>query len=341
MGGVLKIQPTPREVGERVLELLNEIDAERPKVDDELMADRLGAYLDALGVDRKPVRFHTDVRAYRLARVWPGSDRASWALFTTRQSRLLESTRTMNDRRSDVRRQLGRLLDADWTVIALGLGSSKYVRGVRTVSTSLDRIAQRLTTGMGTSSRHFAALIPLAEAAGAGLFAYSVGWNGRCIDLAALTRPKMRFDQEGRLHDWDGRLAVEWPNAKGMYFWHGVDMPEHAGRDPDAVTPTRVLGWANAERRRVAIERIGLQRFLTEVRATVVQEDDYGRLWHTSRDVGGEPFVAVEVVNGTVEPDGSYRRYFLRVPPSARTARHAVAWTFGLTTPEYEPAVES
>ena len=37
----------------------------------------------------------------------------------------------------------------------------------------------------------------------------------------------------------------------------------------------------------------------------------------------------MEVVNATAEPDGSHRRYFLRVPPTARTAREAVGWTFG------------
>jgi hypothetical protein len=40
--------------------------------------------------------------------------------------------------------------------------------------------------------------------------------------------------------------------------------------------------------------------------------------------------VLVEVVNATQEPDGWHRRYYLRVPPSIRTARAAVAWTFGI-----------
>jgi hypothetical protein len=42
-----------------------------------------------------------------------------------------------------------------------------------------------------------------------------------------------------------------------------------------------------------------------------------------------------------MEPDGSLKRYFLRVPPGTRTARRAVAWSFGLTKNAYEPAVES
>ena len=48
----------------------------------------------------------------------------------------------------------------------------------------------------------------------------------------------------------------------------------------------------------------------------------------------GERAQVVEVVNATPEPDGSYRRYFLRVPPQVRTAREAVAWTFGFEDAE-------
>jgi len=53
------------------------------------------------------------------------------------------------------------------------------------------------------------------------------------------------------------------------------------------------------------------------------------RLWRTSFQIDGEHYAAVEVVIATAEPDGSYRRYFLRVPPATRTAREAFAWTFG------------
>ena len=49
----------------------------------------------------------------------------------------------------------------------------------------------------------------------------------------------------------------------------------------------------------------------------------------------------VEVVNSTPEPDGTRKTYFLRVPPTTRTAREAVAWTFGLRADAYRPAVET
>jgi hypothetical protein len=43
------------------------------------------------------------------------------------------------------------------------------------------------------------------------------------------------------------------------------------------------------------------------------------------------------VVNGSPEPDGTFRTYFLRVPPTVRTAREGVAWTFELTEHDYLP----
>src|SRR5262249_23597685 len=62
-----------------------------------------------------------------------------------------------------------------------------------------------------------------------------------------------------------------------------------------------------------------------------INQDDHGKLWHCTLTADDEPLHVVEVVNATPEPDGSYRRYFLRVPPASRTARQAVAWTFGFT----------
>ncbi len=54
-----------------------------------------------------------------------------------------------------------------------------------------------------------------------------------------------------------------------------------------------------------------------------------------------EPIVMVEVLNSTPEPDGTRKTYFLRVPPTMRTAREAVAWTFDMDGAAYAPAVES
>jgi hypothetical protein len=49
----------------------------------------------------------------------------------------------------------------------------------------------------------------------------------------------------------------------------------------------------------------------------------------------------VEVVNGTPEPDGTHKRYFLQVPPTVRTPREGVAWTYGLSERQYRPVVRT
>ena len=49
----------------------------------------------------------------------------------------------------------------------------------------------------------------------------------------------------------------------------------------------------------------------------------------------------VKVVNSTPEPDGSFKDYFLRVPPEIVRAKQAVAWTFGKKENEYSPALQT
>jgi hypothetical protein len=71
-----------------------------------------------------------------------------------------------------------------------------------------------------------------------------------------------------------------------------------------------------------------------------MQADDYGKLWRCELP-GDEPLVMVEVVNATPEPDGTSATYLLRVPPTTRTAKQAVAWTFGMTADDYHPAAQA
>jgi hypothetical protein len=76
--------------------------------------------------------------------------------------------------------------------------------------------------------------------------------------------------------------------------------------------------------------------------AMLVRKDEFGKLWRLQPGWDEEEPRVVEDVNRTPEPDGSYRHYFLQVPPSVRTAREAVAWTFGLASAdEYALTLES
>jgi hypothetical protein len=48
----------------------------------------------------------------------------------------------------------------------------------------------------------------------------------------------------------------------------------------------------------------------------------------------------MEVVNATPEPDGTHRHFFLQVPANLRTAREAVAWTYGMRAEAYVHLVQ-
>jgi hypothetical protein len=87
------------------------------------------------------------------------------------------------------------------------------------------------------------------------------------------------------------------------------------------------------------IEIMTPQRFIEEGGAYRVAVDDTGVLWR--QRWRWEAWVAVEVVNGTPEPDGSFKRYFLQVPATVRTPREAVAWTYGLAERHYRPMVRT
>jgi len=156
-----------------------------------------------------------------------------------------------------------------------------------------------------------------------------------------MERPaRVGFDDGGRLHAGHGP-ALAYPGGLRVWADHGVVVPERVIDDPGSITVEDVNSQTNAEVRRVMTERFGLERLIRDGGGHLVGQDETGRLWRRTRSHrrwDHEPLVMVEVQNSTPEPDGSVRTYFLRVPPDMRSARDAVAWTFGLRGSEYEPA---
>ena len=54
---------------------------------------------------------------------------------------------------------------------------------------------------------------------------------------------------------------------------------------------------------------------------------------HDTRNL--DKWNAVEVIDGTPGPDGQRKHYVLPVPTNLRSAREAVAWTYGLSSAQY------
>jgi uncharacterized protein DUF6745 len=182
---------------------------------------------------------------------------------------------------------------------------------------------------------------PHASAVGklAGLMrvARVAGWWWPFERVAVMSeRPTMLArDDQGRLHGEDGP-AIAWPDGLVLHCWRGMLVPADLIGQLDGLTVERIHSEQNAELRRVLTERYGFDRYLRDAGATRVGTDETGVLWRLPID-GDEPLVMVEVTNSTPEPDGSSRRYWLRVPPTTRSAREAVAWTFGVAPEEYRP----
>ncbi len=161
----------------------------------------------------------------------------------------------------------------------------------------------------------------------AGLYGAALLRQGTASRTILIGRPRLRF-RSGVLHAADVP-AVVWPDGSETWYWAGLEVPARIAASRNDLTAEQVAGIDNQELRRVVLERLGWERFLETADAELRAQDDYGRLWATAILLDGQRVQLVEVVNATAEADGSYRRYFLRVPPAARTAREAVAWTFG------------
>ncbi|MFF8727052.1 DUF6745 domain-containing protein [Streptomyces sp. NPDC015171] len=146
-------------------------------------------------------------------------------------------------------------------------------------------------------------------------------------------------DEAGSVDRGDGP-ALAFPDGFALHAWRGMPVEPSFIEELRTLAPERIRSEENAELRRVMLEFYGYDRYLADSGAQPVHKDETGTLWRVALD-GDEPVVMVEVVNSTPEPDGSYRTYWLRVPPRTRTAREGVAWTFGLDASAYAPLCET
>ena len=122
--------------------------------------------------------------------------------------------------------------------------------------------------------------------------------------------------------------------------WQGTTVDERTAFMPEDLTGVEILNVRNVTRRRILLERFGLDRFIAEVGGLVIDRD---------RDAGGdrqlvripldddEPIVALRV-----RCPSTAHSYVLRVPPHIRTCRKAAAWMAGFENEQdYRPLIET
>lgn len=149
----------------------------------------------------------------------------------------------------------------------------------------------------------------------------------------------VKLNNNGRFHCTDGP-AMAFADGYEMYALGGLTVDKEIIANPASLTAKQIELEPNIEMRRVLMDLYGLERFIKDSRAVIRSVDEYGVLYEKHL-TAQEPVVVVQVTNSTPEPDGTFKQYFLRVPPNMMTPREAIAWTFGMTADEYGPAVQT
>jgi hypothetical protein len=127
---------------------------------------------------------------------------------------------------------------------------------------------------------------------------------------------------------------------KNRLRWQGMRIDERVALHPDQLTGQEILETPNLELRRILLERIGLEKLVSDVGGLILNRD---------RDAGGER----KLVRIPLEDDedivavcllcpSTGGQYVIRVPPWTRTCREAVAWIAGFEDPDdYQPTLEA
>ena len=175
--------------------------------------------------------------------------------------------------------------------------------------------------------------------------AKNAGWVLPFKDICFISeRPCiLNVDEEGRLHSLD-KSALEYPDGWKIYSVHGVRVPDFVVTNPEKITLDIINKENNTEVRRVMLERFGHERYIEESNATLIDED-IDSLDHSlklySIDFPDKPLTLLKVINSSPEPDGTFKTYWIPVPPVMESAKEAQAWTFGLEKDEYTPIKET
>ncbi|MBI2810736.1 MAG: hypothetical protein HYX67_07915 [Candidatus Melainabacteria bacterium] len=158
--------------------------------------------------------------------------------------------------------------------------------------------------------------------------------------VIASERPiKIRRDSQNRLHSLDDAPSIEYADGWGVYSIHGMTVSPKIILAPESLTIDEIINQYNLEIRRVMLERYGIEKFITNSGAELLNEDECGMLYRMP--MKNDPFNMVRVLNRTPQADGTFRTYFIAVPPNTTTAREAVAWSFQMESENYRPTIET
>ena len=174
-------------------------------------------------------------------------------------------------------------------------------------------------------------------------FARTCGWLFPYKSVAFVSdRPaELSFDVQRRLHNGNG-AAVRFRDGWGVHAWHGTRVPAWMIQQRDAITANMIERLTNVEQRRAALEIYGFERYHVERGGRLIASDElHGqprRVYEIT--VEGQQGRVIEVVNGSIEPDGSRRKFHLGVVDGVTPAQ-IIAASYGIALPYYREAVRT
>ena len=162
--------------------------------------------------------------------------------------------------------------------------------------------------------------------------------NLHCDDGPASISPtRIIWYKNGRKHGID---ADKWGSIS--YYYENVRIPPHFWTKPEQLTIEEVLAHPNAEVRYVGMKIIGMDKVMKSKKTKIIHKDEKkGQVLFSIKGIFEEPVCYVKVVNSTAEPDGTFKDYYICVPPDMKSCKQAVAWTFGLEADDYNPGQET
>ena len=154
---------------------------------------------------------------------------------------------------------------------------------------------------------------------------------------AYITPTRITWYKDGRKHGMD---ADKYGSL--FYYYENIRVPPHYITNPESLTLQEVLAHVNTEVRFVGMKIVGMGKVMNDKKTKIIHRDEEkGQVLFQIKGIFQDPVCYVKVVNSTQEPDGTFKDYYLCVPPDVKTCKQAVAWTFRLEEQEYQPEQET
>ena len=146
--------------------------------------------------------------------------------------------------------------------------------------------------------------------------------------------------KDGRKHGIDADI-----HGTIFYYYENIRIPPkfyQAITKPELLSVEEVLSHPNTECRYVGIKIIGYETIRKSKKCKLIDTcDKTGMELFSISGIFEEPILYLKVINSTMEPDGTYKNYYLCVPPTMKKCKEAVAWTFRMEESEYQPLQET